>query len=775
MHCPNCGKEVKDGQKFCGGCGAAISQLIQQQTSVSTPEQAEAPAIPEVPAAPVSESVQAAVSAAPETKPEQPKESAAPASAAQTAPTVVPPQKKSKLGLIIGLSAGGFVLVAGLVIGAVFAFKNMAPEPEPTRKTRVEADDDEPDDTKETTSSTTAETEPVSTVAVRTVMIYAIGTDLESKGGYLTQDIIEMLNADPSSEVNIVLQTGGCKQYQNDIMTGGITERFAILNGELYTLDDDSIMNASMIEPETLTDFISFAAENFPAEDYILVLWDHGGGVPVGFGYDELHDGTLTEIEMGNAIKNSGIEFETVVFDACLMGSIEVAKALDPYTEYIVAAEAPTWGYGINYTNFISFIGDGFTGTAEDYSEYIVKDYMAAIENAKSQGLVFDACMSAIDTDNVEELCSAYEAFIAALDNRVFGQNEFAEYVKLREECGAFSMTDSVDITTLAGKYINCGDQTLEQAASKLINEVSNCVFTESNNSYTYAHGMTAYAPYSYPEAYDAARNSFVSLGYSNTTILFYDKFVSAQLYYLNATSYAGSWYVQPSVDSSVKSGEHTNITDWIVDMGSYEAIGLTPESWDVIKSVEVEMYYIIPGEDNYVYYLGTDQQYSVDSNGYIKLQNPSKWVYFDGLGFVTCSCLEYEKYSDGSWYKLLGAEALVNGNEAYVVIGFSSEKPDGVILGYYLADILNDEYDSNQGYQLEESDSIIFVQEYYDVNTKKDDYFALGDAVSYSQAVSMFEYAEVDYGDVSVYLAFEILDAYNNTYYTDLRKGTSA
>ena len=30
MNCPNCGKELKDNQKFCGGCGADVSYLWQQ-------------------------------------------------------------------------------------------------------------------------------------------------------------------------------------------------------------------------------------------------------------------------------------------------------------------------------------------------------------------------------------------------------------------------------------------------------------------------------------------------------------------------------------------------------------------------------------------------------------------------------------------------------------------------------------------------------------------------------------------------------------------------
>ena len=30
MHCPNCGKELNENQKFCGGCGSDVSHLWQQ-------------------------------------------------------------------------------------------------------------------------------------------------------------------------------------------------------------------------------------------------------------------------------------------------------------------------------------------------------------------------------------------------------------------------------------------------------------------------------------------------------------------------------------------------------------------------------------------------------------------------------------------------------------------------------------------------------------------------------------------------------------------------
>ena len=135
---------------------------------------------------------------------------------------------------------------------------------------------------------------------------------------------------------------------------------------------------------------------------------------------------------------------------------------------------------------------------------------------------------------------------------------------------------------------------------------------------------------------------------------------------------------------------------------------------------------------------MGIDQQYRKDGNGYIILENPTKWVFFKEFGFVTCYCLDFERTPDGKWTKYLGAEALVNGQTAYVIIASSSDDPEGTIIGYYYADIINDTYDPNQGnkFRDDNTDTIVFVGEYYDRNTGELNYYELGDAVDYETAV---------------------------------------
>ena len=52
-----------------------------------------------------------------------------------------------------------------------------------------------------------------------TVMVYLCGTDLESEYGMATSDLKEMLAADLSDNVNVVVQTGGASKWKNNVVS----------------------------------------------------------------------------------------------------------------------------------------------------------------------------------------------------------------------------------------------------------------------------------------------------------------------------------------------------------------------------------------------------------------------------------------------------------------------------------------------------------------------------------------------------------------------------
>jgi hypothetical protein len=107
---------------------------------------------------------------------------------------------------------------------------------------------------------------------------------------------------------------------------------------------------------------VSWAAEEFPADRYVLIMSDHGAGWPGGWtDPDPVTQGTRNFIylnEIGTALdqvlKTTKIgKFELVGLDACLMSMMEVYNELAPYANYAVASQETEPALGWAYAYFL--------------------------------------------------------------------------------------------------------------------------------------------------------------------------------------------------------------------------------------------------------------------------------------------------------------------------------------------------------------------------------------------------------------------------------------
>ncbi|HKG88305.1 MAG TPA: clostripain-related cysteine peptidase [Nitrososphaeraceae archaeon] len=195
-----------------------------------------------------------------------------------------------------------------------------------------------------------------------TLLVYMIGSDLEAQHYSATGDLLEMRTAAAaaagnSSKINIIIQTGGGGGKPDKSSSSGIerfidfsrVQRHQIANGTFHTLMDLGIQ--SMADPTSLSDFVKWGVSNFPAGKYAIILWDHGSGIN-GFGKDIVFDNsTLDPVELANAslnaVSETGVRFELIGFDACLMSSLEVASRLYYVADYMVSSQEvePSWGW----------------------------------------------------------------------------------------------------------------------------------------------------------------------------------------------------------------------------------------------------------------------------------------------------------------------------------------------------------------------------------------------------------------------------------------------
>ncbi|MCR4618413.1 MAG: zinc-ribbon domain-containing protein [Lachnospiraceae bacterium] len=769
MFCTNCGTQLKEGAKFCTNCGTPVrigtlnvDETASAETEVAKVAEPEA----ERSEAPVTEAVSPyaqTVQVSPEAQGTAPiqgqgtlQQPVAPQPIpvqASTAQIQNPAPKKKNLGLILGLSIGIPVFVIALIIIIIVASYNSLKNSYndgyddinnpyivdgPIGGFNVE--EPEPDILPED-------------AAKRTLMIYMVGSDLETEtdeyyGGAATDDIYEMCMASLPEDVNIVLECGGAYTWQHPDIPDGEVTRFKISGGELETLQN--LGRTTMTRQGDLADFIEFGKEYFPAESYTLILWDHGGGIPVGFGCDELgdYDDSLCDYEIRNELQSAGVKFDSVIFDACNMCTLEIALALDGYADYMVGAESYVNGIGIYYTNWLSKLD----GDAEDFCENIVIDYM---DEVKENGMV--GSMSVIRLDMMEEVYSAYIDYIREAKANM-NEGDYAGYYQARGNCGYYEENDSVDLITLATNYSN-------DYSSPLINSVVNSVvYTESD--FAYGHGLMAYSPYDAYYMYDDGRQSFIELGYDNEILEFYDGFISRRLAYLGEeyiNDYAGSWYVADFDDEVADSADAAlSYEVSTLEGDDYYYVEISDGLWDNLYNVSLAV--MIESDDEY-FVLGQDYQSKIDSNNAFALVDPEAWVFINGE-ITTFYCIDY--YADDEteeWSQIGYTPVLVNGEECVLYIYYDNDNPQGTIMGYCTYDFETDE-ESDDMYTLNSDDTVDLVYTYMDTDFEPyyeaaENPFNASDIELSYEAISLDEFSTIGY--------YEFQDVYENYYTSDI------
>ena len=321
-----------------------------------------------------------------------------------------------------------------------------------------------------------------------TLLVYMVGSDLESGPeplkGNATINIQEMLQATTSDKVNVVLTTGGA--LKDDPANLGLVKswktlkRHVVKNGKIEELADLGRVN--MADPATLTEFIKWAKTAYPADRYMLMFWNHGAGYN-GFGGDEnfprpwrgdtryMVPASFTLPDIVTALKNAkdatGITFDFIAYDACLMATVEVADAMAPYARYLGASQElePGTGWdwtvalntlaanpGIDAPSFGRALADGFIAKQEREAEKVRREYEAAYLEDKYN------TFSIVDLSRIPQVLAALDRFANAMlrSNQLLSSTGWLKVAEARAGAMSFggSATKDQDAYDLADLYV---------------------------------------------------------------------------------------------------------------------------------------------------------------------------------------------------------------------------------------------------------------------------------------------------------------------------------
>ncbi len=242
-----------------------------------------------------------------------------------------------------------------------------------------------------------------------TIMFYGCGGgNLDAWFIYTMPDIINALNAtnnqvrfavmfntskDDSgynnSHPDLISDWATCYRFeltpQTDLTKSGFRAKYKYKNAS----------EVPLYKSATIIDYINWVKQNVPAENYILMPMNHGGGTDLSeevtraIGYDtnfedpDEHINAIGERAFAEALKQTNTHLKAIYWCGCMMGQLEVLTQLAPYSDYQFCSSHVSRAISSMFYNIINAINqepDDFEKAAlidqqlnkKDYNQYFI-------------------------------------------------------------------------------------------------------------------------------------------------------------------------------------------------------------------------------------------------------------------------------------------------------------------------------------------------------------------------------------------------------------------
>ena len=603
-----------------------------------------------------------------------------------------------------------------------------------------------------------------------TLMLYMCASDLESECGFATEDLNEIMYGYTAGNLNVIVQTGGTAEWQNTVVADDRCQRYQVTEDGLE-LVDDSLGMQNMADSATLTDFIQYCSSNYAADHYGLVLWDHGGGVVGGYGYDENFGGdSMSLTEMSRALGDANVHLDMLGFDACLMANFETCLMAAPYADYLIASEEPEPGCGWYYTDWIGKLSENCGIPLKRYGRQIIDDYIT------ESGWDSPSMYSTLGMFDLQQVTQKLLPALSQFSDDAVQQLSAGEYRRIsqsRSNTRAVyqSELDHIDLLDYA-------QHSQSETADQLEQAVSDCVvYYRETESGSGDNGLSILFPYYDLSALDMLEEMYQTLGYDDAYPAFLEKFANVMAggqisvsgfsntqNHAAASEYSGfqwfdadagydeSYYETYSADLSLL--ETTEVDGrWVLE--------LSEEDWEIVNDAAMQMFAVY---DGFYVDMGLDDYCEFDDYGNLIVEYDQTWVALDGqvVPFF------HESYtSDGDSFFTCGSVPCVyNGTDAEIVLVWDTEHPSGYAAG--VRPVYTDSVAAKGLYDICDGDTFQVYYDIYDEDLNYVETMTLDDEIFTVQDSLEVGYADAaeQLGDTFIYYVLE--DIYNNTYYTD-------
>ncbi|MBE6139858.1 MAG: hypothetical protein E7174_05135 [Firmicutes bacterium] len=603
----------------------------------------------------------------------------------------------------------------------------------------------------------------------RTIMIYMVGADLESKNGLATVDLDSInYNSMDNENINVVLIAGGATKWHNNYINSNETSIYELKTNGFQKVQQQSTQN--MGAPQTLSNFLNYVYNNYKTDEYDLIFWNHGAAI-LGSEQDELTDDILTLSEFKVAFSNSTLggekRLETISFRTCLNGTIEVASSLKDYAEYLIASEEVTRGYPLG--NVLSFINNiEKSDTAIDYGKKFINAYKEQMSGLKSlynsSGETYDiySTYSVVDLSKIEELETSVNDMFEDVDIN----SNYNTIAKVRSNLYQYGDSGPYDMVDLYNLIDGIKDISPNKAKKVLKNIENAVVYNWATNSQS--RGLSIYFPFKATTEY---KNAFLQLYNTFPNIKQYNNFIS-NFSSIQSSSYKDFSFASNKTD--LKSNQESS--DFSLELTDEQKEGFAKANYIVFRDNKNGNYLPVY-KGNEVSLKGNTLSANI-KNKQLKIiatddkteniitlfedEITDKYIKYDTI--VTLEDFSSEKIGD--WKMETATISLIYNKEtkkttiANVSLNSNNEKLPGGVVSVDLNDYTN----------------IVFASSSYKIQDENGNYNENWESNGVIEGIEVnvgkFEFEQQNFDDgYDYYCVFRIYDVDNNYYYSKLVK----
>ena len=348
------------------------------------------------------------------------------------------------------------------------------------------------------------------------------------------EDVNAMEMVGSSAEVDIIVQMDriigydtsngdwtGCRRMRIERDSDPATITSPVLQ-EMGELD--------MGDWQVLRDFVQWGTTNYPAEHYVLVLWNHGNGwrsataesrnpLTRGVSFDDTSGTNISIPDLPRALDVQP-RLDIISFDACLMQMTEVAYELRHFGRIMVGSEDNWPNEGYPYQTFLATLVATPTMTPEQFAGEIVTQ---SVSYYTTGGYTIGLTQSAVSLAKMDSLASALDGFARALATAM--PTFSTQIASARSQAQRYWYPDNKDLYDFA-RLVSAAvpRDNVTTAAQAVTQAVDDTVFAEAHNAArANSHGLAIYVPSS--TTYASNRSSYQQLELSANT--FWDNWLA--------------------------------------------------------------------------------------------------------------------------------------------------------------------------------------------------------------------------------------------------------